>query len=356
MLLAGLVFACMGIKWLDRTDSPFLKIIGDATDLFAADKRLWLIPLFLVLVCACLALWPLGCLALLALIEDLVVFTTIDTIRLPHHLLISLSACLIGSCVIGGMFFSSLDSVIVESFIEENLQEPFGFWRSVGRVILRLPSLLIFGALWSFILAIGTLLRMTLERWVRFNIGWTAASMIAIAGWALELGWTMASYFVLVMVLREKMGPFEGVRRAAQLARAEFGMTLGEVFRVKLLDSAVLLISESIFCLGFLTSVFIMISVNLSARSTPSMNPDLQLFLGIGGPFILSFLVLGGYYIFLQTLQVLLATAAYLHVRHGVMIKGFDSQDFDHILGLRACSLSKIFGAVSTPGVASEAT
>ena len=84
------------------------------------------------------------------------------------------------------------------------------------------------------------------------------------------------------------------------------------------------------------------------------MNPDLQLFLGIGGPFILSFLFLGGYYIFLQTLQVLLATAAYLHVRHGVMIKGFDSQDFDHILGLRACSLSKIFGAVSTPGVASE--
>jgi hypothetical protein len=48
------------------------------------------------------------------------------------------------------------------------------------------------------------------------------------------------------------------------------------------------------------------------------------------------------YYVAFQTLQLFLAAAVYHYLKDGAIVPGFEADDFDHVLGLRACGLRSI--------------
>jgi hypothetical protein len=164
---------------------------------------------------------------------------------------------------------------------------------------------------------------------------------VTVAGWALELGWTMASYFMIVMIVREGMGPFEAIGRAARLASAEFGKTMGEVLRVKLMDGAVFVLSMASFGLTLFVSLFVNVVVLGTDRSSAS--PGAKLAMMMVPPFLAPLAVVFAYAVVFQALQVMLAGAAYLYLRDGVVLTGFAPGDYDDILGLRAKSLRALF-------------
>ena len=280
IMLAMLAFAVGtgigGIAALKKLDSPFLKIVSNTWELFRADPRLWVIPACLFVFIVDLLTVPFGVLPMAAL-----------HVRFD----LKLWACMIASTAVGACAVSVANAVMAEDFAEQSEGRPAGLWRSLARTAASIPSLVVFGLLWGLTLGIGYFLLTQLGMLARRQLGRPAELAVIVVTWALELGFTMATYFMLLMIVREGLGPFRALGRAVALAKADFGGNLGEVFALKAV----------------------------------------------------------AYYCFVQTLQLILAAASYLFVREGVVVCGFTAADFDHVVGLRPASLAQVLGSPVEP-------
>lgn len=332
ILLLGATAALGGLVALKAADSPFVKILADASALFRSDRRLWLIPLalllfFLTLSAAFLVFWPL-------LLAQMIVWSG-GAAPKEALLVSSLWIGLIVSTTAGAAVVTVADSVLAEAFAERSEGRPSGFLLSAAAVVRRLPALLAFGVLWGLTLAVGTAVRMAVQDAARRVGGWWLAAPVMVAGWALELGFTMASYFMFLMIVREGLGPVAALRRALELARADFGGNLGEVFAIKALDGGILAASMGVFTTTLIGGVFSRTFGDPALPSDPhALAKAAALAMAAG------VLIPVAYFCALQTLQVIVAAAAYLYAREGVMVRGFAADDFDRIVGLRPRSLA----------------
>jgi hypothetical protein len=323
-----------GLVSLKANDSPFVKILADASALFRKDARLWLIPLallffFLALSASFLLIWPL-------MFAQLLLWSGSPATRAETLLIGTLWTCLFASTVGGAVVVTVADAVLAEAFVEESRGEPSGFFRSAWAVARRLPALLAFGVLWGATLAVGSLIRWAVQDAAERAGGWFLAVPVLVAGWALELGFTMASYFMLLMIVREGLGPLQALGRAVELARADFGGNLAEVFAIKALDTGIMIASMGLFVLTFVGSVF-----GLVGDVAQSSDPYL-LWKAAGLSIASAVVVPVAYFVALQTLQIIVAAASYLYVRDGVMVPGFVASDFDRVVGLRPRSLRAV--------------
>lgn len=281
LILMGAVVSLGSVAALKATDSPFVKILADASALFRADGRLWLVPLallffFLALSASFLLFFPL----LVALIVVLLGRAT----HAESLMVATFWIGLIAATVAGAVVVTVADSVLAEAFVEESRGEPCGFGRSARSVARRLPALIAFG-----------------------------------------------------MIVREGLGPIQALRRAAELARADFGGNLREVFALKAIDTGVMSGTMGVYVLSQFTVMTFSLTRDPALPSDPSALRKI-----IAIPLAAAIFVPVVYFVAVQTLQIIVAAASYLYVRDGVMIRGFAAEDFDRIVGLRPRSLCAV--------------
>jgi len=334
VILIGATAGLGGLAALKADDSPFVKILADASALFRADGRLWLVPLallffFLSLSASFLMFFPL-------LAAQMIVWFGGAT-RAESLMVATLWIAIFVTTVAGAVVVTVADSVLAEAFVEESRGEAFGFWRSSWAVARRLPALIVFGVLWGATLALGTTVRMAVQDAARRAGGWWLSVPVLVAGWALELGFTMASYFMFLMIVREGLGPFLALRRAVELAEADFGGNLPEVFALKAIDGGVMAGSVGVYVIALNGVMFSSFFRDPALPSDPYL---LRKFIWI--PLAAAIFIPVVYFVAVQTLQIIVASASYLYVRDGVMIRGFAAEDFDRIVGLRPRSLRAV--------------
>jgi len=151
---------------------------------------------------------------------------------------------------------------------------------------------LIFG--WSLVAAtVGFVIRMLEER-----VGWLGKILLAIIGTA----WTMASAFVIPIMVAENRGPVDSLKRSAQLLKRTWGEQLISGF------------SYGIIFFVFAIPAILLIAVGAAAKAAVITTA----FLAIG---ILYLISLGQVQ---SALVVIFQTALYRFARDGRAPRGFD--------------------------------
>lgn len=342
MMGLGIAGALATLSVMKRAQSPMTKIFSNTVDLFHSEPLLRLMPaalfVFMMTISAAfLLLWPLLAVTLL----DLALWIASPQYVGHGFLFVAMWGCLIAGACLAAAIVSLINGVIAGSFSERAKDDRPGFHRGLLQALARAPSLLIFGLLWGFVLAMGTMLMHQSARWVRRALGPVAEMAVIVAIWALGLSFTMSSYFMILMIVREKMGPVTALRRAIALAKMEFGANWGEVFALKALDQGAFVASLGVFlsCLSWNGLRF------LDRGPGPdSLDPGSQAVRLIAAPIAAAVAVAVAYYCVIQTLQIILTSAAYLYARDGLIVRGFEPADFDRVLGLRPQSLADSIG------------
>jgi hypothetical protein len=97
--------------------------------------------------------------------------------------------------------------------------------------------------LWAmFAATVGTILRLIQER-----LGWLGKIIIGLIG----IVWSVATFFVVPVIAYEKLGPFDALKRSAQLMKEKWGETIGAGFSFFLINLlAVLVVGGGMFLIG----------------------------------------------------------------------------------------------------------
>jgi hypothetical protein len=160
----------------------------------------------------------------------------------------------------------------------------------------RLPQLL--G--WALVSAtIGMILRAISER-----AGLVGKIVIALMGFV----WTIATYFVVPVLVVEKIGPFAAVKRSAAIMRKSWGETI--VVNVGL---------GALSMVGFLVSL---IPLGIGIALTITMQSPVPVIIG-GAIMVLMLMALA---LISSTLSVILTTALYRYAATGLVPVQFDGQ------------------------------
>jgi hypothetical protein len=343
--LIGLVGAVAALVWMKREGSPFIKIAADAVHIFAVDPHLRLLPLFVGASCvlstaaaAQLFIEFPGTLHSLASLR-----VPLDFSALEGPLLI---ACVVGA-QFGGLAIAAANAVLADAFIERCHGRPALFSASTGRVFRRLPRLLAFTFLWWGLLSVIVIVKLKLGGFLKGLGETTTALAVDFAGFALETGLVMAAYLMLVVMLREDIGPIEAMARTLEIVRREYAATLGELARLKILDGSVKIMMYGAGAFGEIIAV--VVGFHLHSQGILTMG-WLTAFVAIGA-MAPCFLVGAGYYTIIQTLQLLLACAVFLFVHDGIMVDGFSREDFENVLCLKAGDLPSGVAGPPSPRV-----
>ena len=339
----GLLIGGFALWTMNRAHSPFVKIARDAVDVFASDPHLRLLPPAVALVVM------LGAAILSQLLIRL--FPTLDWVaHLPFGNLLMNSdlpgLILFSFCALAaqaaGLGVAVLNAVLADCFLERCHGRPALFGQAVVRVLNRLPRLLAFTFLWCALLAVIIFVRF--ETQLRLNsglprqdasIGGTSLLSIAVefAGFALETGLVMAAYLMLVVMLREDIGPLTAMTRTLQIVRREYASTIGELASLKILDMAVYSLINAAAALGGTLGVYVWQAYYQTA-------PIDHVILLVGAIMMAAAtMVAAGYYAIIQTLQLLLACAVFLFIHDGVLVPGFVREDFENVLCLKVSAL-----------------
>lgn len=232
----GIVVVVVALIAAARARSPFVAIFRDALAVFAADPHLRLLP---ALMLAGLALLAAG-VSVAARRWAAPLMDLGPEMYLLPFLLASVPA---------GLFVAPLDAALAHCFIERSAGRPAGLAEGIGRMLARLPRLLAFTALWCVLLVLIALVKYELERWLKvlFPRSLVLRLLIDFAFFSLETGIVMASYFMIVVMTREDVGPIEAMRRMLAIVKAEWGKTVGELLRLKVLDGGVMLSAVGVF-------------------------------------------------------------------------------------------------------------
>ncbi len=318
------------------------KVGASARTLFEGEPLLWLMPV-LLFICmlglagGVLAAFPATLIALVWLVapgplhaNEALVF---------HALCLAIAGGVVG----GALVVTVVDSVIADSYVSETENGRAWFLVSAGKVLWRLPALLVFGLLWGGTLAIGFLLTTEALGWVRVVFGRFGELALLLAAWAADLGFTLATYFMIVMMIREGLGPLEAYRSAVALARAEFLNTLGRLWEAQSQDAPV----GILVFVGFMASF---VHAGYAVLDESGAMDQSQRLVAAAVPCVLVpvLIVVAGFCVE-QTVELLTAAASYLYVREGIVVNGFSPEDLNQALGLRAASLLELFGRKDAP-------
>ena len=341
---AGLIFVC--IRTLERADSPFVKIFRDAVRVFRGNLGLVLIVFYLLAVvasCAAGAAW--ACREMLPRYERMIIDG--HFLRAQAYLI---SPIVIGS-VLGACLMVGANAVLAEYFISWIAGKPESVLFAMCRVALRFWRILEFTLLWSLFLALLFCIKAEADQWLRKRFAFLDL-MFTFLYWAVEFGLVMAAYFMLVVMVRERVGAWTAFLVTLEITREELGNEVGELARIKALDGAVAVGAGGVFLSGFSAVSF---GVMLRDQTKAGPDPHLVMAALVAVPIGASVLLVVTYYVLFQTLQLFLAAAVYLYLKDGRAAPGFEARDFDHVLGLRACGIGTIPRLREILGLSGEA-
>lgn len=325
-IVIGLAAAFAVLYWMVRAHSPLTLIARDAVTIFISEPGLLALPLALAAACA-----ACGGLVLLTprWIEFLAFHWSTSLLSMtPAWMAPSFAAAFLAAFAL-----AAVNAVLADCFLERFSGRERPLRVSAGRALLLLPRLIAFTALWFGLLLFVTAMRMELEWLLRRWRLKPVSLALDFASFALETGVVMAAYLLMVVMLREDLGPVAAMRRTLEVVRREYGRTPWELVRLKTLDESISLLMASASMVGIAAAFRIW-----DSWPTPRNDMDVA---GLGVVLaMLSALAVGvGYYVMIQTVQMLLACAVFLYVHDGVLAPGFSAADFENALCLSVSAL-----------------
>ncbi len=340
--ILGIGLIVMSIFLLKRAKSPFIKVYYDCIEIFHDNWKIVFFPLLTIgALCVLVALiFHFG-----GLLEPLLPQSHTPS---RNPLLEAAAIGIVGlGAIIGTCIFVLINSPLIHYLVARAERESESLTQAVWQTLPSFWAILSFTVFWSGFLVIIALVGMKLNRWLRSHGFWRIDILLTVAEWALDKGVTMAAYFMLATMIREEIGPWKALLITAEITKEEFGKTFPEVMRLEMIDSAIAIISGVIF----FAWIGIVIMTIIYSHSHPlvqnvfrAMHSGMIFFLFLGVPICAVLLIHISYFVVLQTLQLILATAVYLYLKDGIMMEGFNQNDFDQALGLRARGIREIAG------------
>jgi len=184
------------------------ELIGDSFAILKSDKELMLLPIFSGIFCVLVSVVILGGGALfLVPLSGLLAITAANPHSMPPGFRVCLFLFYLANYFVIVFFNVALVSAASSRLagghatINDGLEAA---WQRKGRILQ-----------WAFLSAtVGILLRMIEER-----AAWLGRIVIGLVGMA----WTLASYFVVPVLVAEDVGPAEALQRSADLFRQTWG-------------------------------------------------------------------------------------------------------------------------------------
>jgi hypothetical protein len=184
------------------------ELIGDSFAILKSDKELMLLPIFSGIFCVLVSVVILGggALFLVPLSGPLAISST-SPHSMPQGFWVCLFFFYLANYFVIVFFNVALVSTASSRLAGGNATINDGLeaaWQRKGRILQ-----------WAFLSAtVGILLRMIEER-----AAWLGRLVIGLVGMA----WTLASYFVVPVLVAEDVGPAEALQRSADLFRQTWG-------------------------------------------------------------------------------------------------------------------------------------
>lgn len=186
------------------------------------------------------------------------------------------------------------NSALVTCALRKFNGEPASVQDGLQVAISRLPQIIA----WSLVAStIGMVLNMIQER-----AGFIGKIVIGLVGMA----WTIATFFVVPVLVVEKVGPIDAIKRSVQILRKTWGESL-------IANVGIGAVSTVLFLIGFV--VAIAMSVAVAAMNAPA------LIIAIAVLFVIYLLFIG---LLVSTLQGILLAATYRYASTGLVPSGFD--------------------------------
>lgn len=221
-----------------------------------------------------------------------------DQVSLLHY------AVLFGFYVVNflviNFFNAALAACVMERFRGGNPTIAFGLRAAAGKIHLILG--------WSiFAATIGMVLRAIQER-----VGFLGKIITGLLGAA----FTIASYFVIPVLVAENVGPIEGLKRSAKLMSKTWGTALASNVGLGLVGLAVAVL----IIIPFAGGVTLLIMGTAGVQTVQPMIIGGIACLALGVVMIIAWALIS------STLNVILNTALYTFATSGEAPKGFDAE------------------------------
>jgi hypothetical protein len=158
----------------------------------------------------------------------------------------------------------------------------------------RLPQILMWSALAA---TVGVILKAIEER-----LGWLGQLVINLIG----MVWTIATFFVVPVLVVEKVGPFDAVKRSVQILKKTWGETL--------------VANLGIGVVGFLATLVALLPAVAGLVATAFLNSIVPMIIGIA----ITVLLLIAVSLIISTLKGILLAATYRFAATGEVPNGFD--------------------------------
>lgn len=187
-------------------------------------------------------------------------------------------------------FNSALVACAINRFNGEDSSMKAGLAVAVSR----LPQILMWAALAA---TVGMVLKMIEER-----LGWLGKFVINLIG----MVWTIATFFVVPVLVVEKVGPFDAVKRSVEILKKTWGETL--------------VANLGIGAVGFLATLLALAPAIAGIALTVSLNSIIPIIIGI----VITVLLLIAVSLVVSTLKMILLAATYRFAATGEVPTGFD--------------------------------